>query len=95
MRGERGPTSPASSHQGDGKPCETFEEIVWERHERKPVSLGNSTFARTSWTKVAERDVGDQIGYLGKLVREEVRPIAKTMKNQKANSPPKLQYRPR
>jgi len=56
--------NPAPGHQGDGEPCKTFEEIVWERHERETVSLGNSALAGPSWTKVAERDVGNQIGYL-------------------------------
>lgn len=61
------PTSPASGHQGNGEPCKTFEEIVGERHERETVSLGNSAFSGPSWTKVAEVDVSDQIGYFGEL----------------------------
>lgn len=60
-------TSSASGHQGNGEPCKTFEEIIGERHERKTVSLRNSAFARPNWTKVAELDVSDQIGYLGEL----------------------------
>jgi len=56
--------SPASGHQSDGEPCKTFEEVVRERHERETISLGYSAFAGPSWTKVAERNVGDQIGYL-------------------------------
>jgi len=56
---------PATGHQGDGEPSKTLEKVVWERYERETVSLGNSPLAGPGRTKVAERDVGNQIGYLG------------------------------
>ena len=60
-------THVTSCHHCDAEPTNSFKEIIWERDKREPVSIWDSTLPGSRWSKIAEVDMGDQIGYFGKL----------------------------
>lgn len=66
----------ASDHQ-DTDPSNDLKEVVWARNPVESESLWNSTSGGSSWTEVAEHNVGVQVGELaidvcGKTSPDEV-----------------------
>lgn len=56
--------TPAGTQEAHRKPCNGLKEVVGERNEIKAISIRNLTGTRTRRTKIAQGNMGHQVGQL-------------------------------